>query len=47
MQENILLDRLEIIGIDSASSRFEKWDAEKINENKMAIYSISRDSLVV
>lgn len=47
MQENILLDRLEIIGIDSASSRFEKWDAEKINENKMAMYSISRDSIAL
>ena len=47
MQENILIDKLEIIGIDSASSRFEKWDAEKINENKMAIYSISRDSIAL
>ena len=45
MQENNLLDRLEILGIDSASSRFEKWDAEKINENKISLYSISRDSI--
>jgi hypothetical protein len=45
MQENTLLDRLEILGIDSASSRFEKWDAEKINENKISLYSISRDSI--
>jgi hypothetical protein len=45
MQENNLLDKLEIIGIDSASSRFEKWDAEKINENNISLYSISRDSI--
>jgi hypothetical protein len=45
MQENNVLDRLEIMGIDSASSRFEKWDAEKINENKISIYTISRDSI--
>ena len=45
MQDNNLLDRLEIIGIDSASSRFEKWDAEKINESKISLYSISRDSI--
>ena len=44
MQDNNLLDKLEIIGIDSASSRFEKWDAEKINESQTSIYSISRDS---
>jgi hypothetical protein len=47
MQENSLLDRLEILGIDSASSRFEKWDAEKINENKISLYSISRDSMAL
>ena len=47
MQENNLLDRLEILGIDSASSRYEKWDAEKINENKISIYSISRDSMAL
>ena len=47
MQENSLLDRLEIMGIDSASSRFEKWDAEKINENKISLYSISRDSMAL
>ncbi|MGB4724706.1 MAG: hypothetical protein WBH12_05375, partial [Sediminibacterium sp.] len=47
MQENSLLDRLEILGIDSASSRFEKWDAEKINENKISLYSISRDSIAL
>ena len=45
MQESNVLDRLEIIGIDSASSRFEKWDAEKINENDISFYSISRDSI--
>ena len=45
MQENNVLDRLEIIGIDSASSRFEKWDAEKINENEISFYTISRDSI--
>ena len=45
VQENNLLDKLEIIGIDSASSRFEKWDAEKINENEICFYSISRDSI--
>jgi len=45
MQENNLLDKLEIVGIDSASSRFEKWDAEKINENEMSLYTISRDSI--
>jgi hypothetical protein len=33
------------LGIDSASSRFEKWDAEKLNENKISLYSISRDSI--
>jgi hypothetical protein len=44
MQDNNLLDKLEIIGIDSASSRFEKWDAEKINESQTSLYSISRDS---
>jgi hypothetical protein len=47
VQENILLDRLEIIGIDSASSRFEKWDAEKINESQTSLYSISRDSIAL
>jgi len=47
MQENTLLDRLEIMGLDSASSRFEKWDAEKINENKISLYSISRDSMAL
>jgi len=47
MQENNLLDRLEIMGIDSASSRFEKWDAEKINENQTSLYSISRDSVAL
>jgi hypothetical protein len=47
MQENNLLDKLEILGIDSASSRFEKWDAEKINENKISFYSISRDSIAL
>ena len=47
MQENSLLDKLEILGIDSASSRFEKWDAEKINENKISLYSISRDSIAL
>ncbi len=47
MQENNLLDRLEILGIDSASSRYEKWDAEKINENKISLYSISRDSMAL
>jgi len=47
MQENSLLDRLEILGIDSASSRYEKWDAEKINENKISLYSISRDSMAL
>lgn len=47
MQENALLDKLEIMGIDSASSRFEKWDAEKINENKISLYSISRDSVAL
>ncbi len=47
MQENNLLDRLEILGIDSASSRYEKWDAEKINENKISLYSISRDSIAL
>ena len=47
MQENTLLDRLEIMGIDSASSRFEKWDAEKINDNKISLYSISRDSMAL
>ena len=47
MQENNLLDRLEILGIDSASSRYEKWDAEKINENKISFYSISRDSIAL
>ncbi|MEN9349820.1 MAG: Leukotoxin [Bacteroidota bacterium] len=45
MQENNILDRLEIMGIDSASSRFEKWDAEKINDNEIFIYTISRDSI--
>lgn len=45
MQDNNVLDRLEIIGIDSASSRFEKWDAEKINENEISFYTISRDSI--
>jgi hypothetical protein len=35
------------MGIDSASSRFEKWDAEKINENKISLYSISRDSMAL
>jgi hypothetical protein len=47
MQEKTLLDRLEIMGIDSASSRFEKWDAEKINENKISLYTISRDSMAL
>jgi len=47
MQENNLLDRLEILGIDSASSRYEMWDAEKINENKIWLYSISRDSIAL
>lgn len=47
MQENSVLDKLEILGIDSASSRFEKWDAEKINENKISLYSISRDSIAL
>ena len=47
MQDNNLLDRLEIVGIDSASSRFEKWDAEKINESQTSLYSISRDSIVL
>ena len=47
MKDNILLDRLEIIGIDSASSRFEKWDAEKINESQTSLYSISRDSIAL
>ena len=45
MQENNVLDRLELLGIDSASGRFEKWDAEKINENNIYFYSISRDSI--
>jgi hypothetical protein len=45
MQENNLIDKLEIVGIDSASSRYEKWDAEKINENNIYFYSISRDSI--
>ena len=45
MQENNVLDRLEIMGIDSASSRFEKWDAEKINDNEISFYTISRDSI--
>lgn len=45
MQENNLLDRLEMMGIDSASSRFEKWDAEKFNESNISLYSISRDSI--
>ncbi len=47
MGDNNLLDRLEIIGIDSASSRFEKWDAEKINESQTSVYSISRDSIAL
>ena len=47
MGDNNLLDRLEIIGIDSASSRFEKWDAEKINESETSLYSISRDSIAL
>ena len=47
MKDNNLLDRLEIIGIDSASSRFEKWDAEKINESETSLYSISRDSIAL
>ena len=44
-KENNLLDRLEIIGIDSASSKYEKWDAEKINNATNYLYSISRDSV--
>jgi hypothetical protein len=44
MGDNNLLDKLEILGIDSASSRFEKWDAEKINESETSLYSVSRDS---
>ena len=47
MKDNNLLDRLEILGIDSASSRFEKWDAEKINESETSLYSISRDSIAL
>jgi hypothetical protein len=47
MGENKLLDKLEIMGIDSASSRFEKWDAEKINESQTSLYSISRDSIAL
>jgi hypothetical protein len=47
MGDNNLLDRLEIIGIDSASSRFEKWDAEKINESETSLYSVSRDSIAL
>ena len=47
LQDNKLLDKLEIIGIDSASSRFEKWDAEKINESQTSLYSISRDSIAL
>ena len=47
MGDNNLLDRLEIMGIDSASSRFEKWDAEKINESETSLYSVSRDSIAL
>ena len=47
MGDNNLLDKLEIMGIDSASSRFEKWDAEKINESQTSLYSISRDSIAL
>ena len=47
IKDNNLLDKLEIMGIDSASSRFEKWDAEKINESETSLYSISRDSIAL
>ena len=47
IKDNNLLDKLEIMSIDSASSRFEKWDAEKINESETSLYSVSRDSIAL